>query len=160
VIREFRKEDYGARGYQALDPENHVWYFGNQRAQAVHLVLFVGMPVLLGLLKLLLSIVLLPLLLLGFGDTNRDDSPSHLHEVGCWVALARCSVADKPLVDLPSPRAAGVAPADPQSAADAAEPFAEIPSAITLRHAWFLAWLVWLFCGSGKPATAAGNVTS
>ena len=32
VIRELRTEDYGARGYEVLDPENHVWYFGNYRA--------------------------------------------------------------------------------------------------------------------------------
>ena len=32
VIRELRTEDYGARGYEFLDPENHVWYFGNYRA--------------------------------------------------------------------------------------------------------------------------------
>jgi uncharacterized glyoxalase superfamily protein PhnB len=31
VIRELRTEDYGARGYEVLDPENHVWYFGNYR---------------------------------------------------------------------------------------------------------------------------------
>jgi uncharacterized glyoxalase superfamily protein PhnB len=32
VIRELRTEDYGARGYEVLDIENHVWYFGNYRA--------------------------------------------------------------------------------------------------------------------------------
>lgn len=32
VIRELRTEEYGARGYEVLDPENHVWYFGNYRA--------------------------------------------------------------------------------------------------------------------------------
>ncbi len=32
VIRELRTEDYGARGYEVLDLENHVWYFGNYRA--------------------------------------------------------------------------------------------------------------------------------
>lgn len=32
VIRELRTEDYGARGYEVLDPENHVWYFGDYRA--------------------------------------------------------------------------------------------------------------------------------
>jgi uncharacterized glyoxalase superfamily protein PhnB len=34
IIRELRTEEYGARGYEALDPENHVWYFGNYRAGA------------------------------------------------------------------------------------------------------------------------------
>ena len=32
VIRELRTEEYGARGYEVLDPEDHVWYFGNYRA--------------------------------------------------------------------------------------------------------------------------------
>ena len=32
VVRELRTEDYGARGYEVLDPEGHVWYFGNYRA--------------------------------------------------------------------------------------------------------------------------------
>ena len=32
VIRELRTEEYGARGYEALDLEGHVWYFGNYRA--------------------------------------------------------------------------------------------------------------------------------
>lgn len=32
VIREIRTEDYGARGYEVLDIENHLWYFGNYRA--------------------------------------------------------------------------------------------------------------------------------
>ncbi len=31
MIRELRTEEYGARGYMALDPEDHVWYFGNYR---------------------------------------------------------------------------------------------------------------------------------
>jgi len=31
VIRPLQTEDYGARGYMALDPEGHVWYFGNYR---------------------------------------------------------------------------------------------------------------------------------
>lgn len=31
VLRPLRTEDYGARGYMALDPEGQVWYFGNYR---------------------------------------------------------------------------------------------------------------------------------
>lgn len=31
LVRPLRTEDYGARGYMALDPEDHVWYFGNYR---------------------------------------------------------------------------------------------------------------------------------
>ncbi len=32
LVRELRTEEYGARGYMVLDPEGHVWYFGNYRA--------------------------------------------------------------------------------------------------------------------------------
>ncbi len=31
VVRPLRTEDYGARGYMALDPEGHLWYFGDYR---------------------------------------------------------------------------------------------------------------------------------
>ena len=31
IIRELRTEEYGARGYMVLDPEGHLWYFGNYR---------------------------------------------------------------------------------------------------------------------------------
>lgn len=31
VVRELRTEEYGARGYMVLDPEDHLWYFGNYR---------------------------------------------------------------------------------------------------------------------------------
>ena len=31
VIRPLQTEEYGARGYMALDPEGHVWYFGDYR---------------------------------------------------------------------------------------------------------------------------------
>ena len=31
ITRPLQTEEYGARGYMALDPEGHVWYFGNYR---------------------------------------------------------------------------------------------------------------------------------
>lgn len=31
VMRPLQTEEYGARGYMALDPEGHIWYFGNYR---------------------------------------------------------------------------------------------------------------------------------
>jgi uncharacterized glyoxalase superfamily protein PhnB len=31
VVQELRTEEYGARGYMALDQEGHTWYFGNYR---------------------------------------------------------------------------------------------------------------------------------
>jgi uncharacterized glyoxalase superfamily protein PhnB len=34
VVRELRTEEYGARGYEVLDLENHSWYFGNYRPGA------------------------------------------------------------------------------------------------------------------------------
>ena len=34
MVRELRTEDYGARGYMVLDPEGHLWYFGNDRPGA------------------------------------------------------------------------------------------------------------------------------
>jgi uncharacterized glyoxalase superfamily protein PhnB len=34
VVRPLRTEEYGARGYMALDPEGHLWYFGDYRPGA------------------------------------------------------------------------------------------------------------------------------
>lgn len=31
LVRPLQTEDYGARGYMVLDPEGHLWYFGNYR---------------------------------------------------------------------------------------------------------------------------------
>lgn len=31
VVRPLQTEEYGARGYMALDPEGQLWYFGNYR---------------------------------------------------------------------------------------------------------------------------------
>ena len=31
IVRELRDEEYGARGYEARDPEGHLWYFGDYR---------------------------------------------------------------------------------------------------------------------------------
>ena len=31
IIRPLQDEEYGARGYMAVDPEGHMWYFGNYR---------------------------------------------------------------------------------------------------------------------------------
>jgi uncharacterized glyoxalase superfamily protein PhnB len=31
VIRPLQTEEYGARGYMVVDPEGHMWYFGNYR---------------------------------------------------------------------------------------------------------------------------------
>ena len=34
VVRPLRTEEYGARGYMVLDPEGHLWYFGDYRPGA------------------------------------------------------------------------------------------------------------------------------
>jgi uncharacterized glyoxalase superfamily protein PhnB len=34
IVRALQTEEYGARGYMALDPEGHLWYFGNYRPGA------------------------------------------------------------------------------------------------------------------------------
>ena len=34
IVRPLRTEEYGARGYMALDPEGHLWYFGDYRPGA------------------------------------------------------------------------------------------------------------------------------
>jgi uncharacterized glyoxalase superfamily protein PhnB len=34
IMRPLKTEEYGARGYMVLDPEGHVWYFGNYRPGA------------------------------------------------------------------------------------------------------------------------------
>lgn len=110
------------------------------RAETVHLGLFVGVPALLGLLKSLLGIVFLPFLLLSFGDTHRQTRASHLGEAACWVALAPCSVAEAEFIALPVlARAASEKPPDlaPRG------PLGELPTALTLRHLWFMLWLSW-----------------
>ncbi|HKE01815.1 MAG TPA: VOC family protein [Planctomycetota bacterium] len=34
IVRDVRDEPFGGRGYMALDPEGHSWYFGNYRPGA------------------------------------------------------------------------------------------------------------------------------
>jgi uncharacterized glyoxalase superfamily protein PhnB len=34
IVRELEDADYGSRGYQARDPEGHLWYFGTYRPGA------------------------------------------------------------------------------------------------------------------------------
>ena len=113
------------------------------RAEAVHLALLVLVPLLLGLLQLLLSIVFLPFLLLSFGDTNREDSPPHLRNPGCWVAMAPCAAAEASLIRLPTFGANSDPSRSPPPGSSDSEPFAELPTALTLRHLWFFIWLLW-----------------
>ena len=105
------------------------------RAQAVHLGLFVALPLALFWSHQLLDVALMPLPLLGFGD--HDDRspllPPHLQQPGCWLALATCGWAEQVLPGLPTQ----AVPEEP------AEPFLPLPTALTGRHLWFLLWLLW-----------------
>ena len=113
------------------------------RAEVVHLTLLVLIPLALGLVQLLLSIVFLPFLLLSFGDTNREDPPSHLRSPGCWIAMAPCAAAEAPLIRLPTFGSNPDPSRSQQSGSSDSEPFAELPTALTLRHLWFFIWLLW-----------------
>lgn len=116
------------------------------RAQATHLAVFVAVPLLAALARIGLGLVLLPFLLLGPG--NRDASLgaelAHLKRPGCWVMLASCPLADRALAALPvdpppeaAPELAPYGPPEP-------EPFLPVPQSFTVRHVWFVLWLVWL----------------
>lgn len=116
------------------------------RAQATHLAVFVAVPLLAALARIGLGLVLLPFLLLGSG--NRDASLgaelAHLKRPGCWVMLASCPLADRALAALPvdpppeaAPELAPYGPPEP-------EPFLPVPQSFTVRHVWFVLWLVWL----------------
>jgi hypothetical protein len=123
------------------------------RAQAVHLLLFVVLPVAAAAARAVWGVALLPLLLVGPGDRAESlaDGVAHLAEPGCWVVLAPCSVADLALVSprggggeavagaaLPGAGGVGVA-----AVAVEGEPFLPWPTALTLRHAWLGLWLLW-----------------
>ncbi len=116
------------------------------RAQVVHAVLFVLLPLLAATASFALGIVLMPFLLLGEGDRTvmLGTEARHLREPGCWVMLAPCSVADRTLFGLPwgggeAMSAATTSPTEPE-----VEPFLPIPETFTLRHAWYFGWLAWL----------------
>jgi hypothetical protein len=107
------------------------------RAQVSHLVVFAAIPALSALVQAAIGIVVLPFLLLGFGDRAHGIGIQihHLSSFGCWVMLASCSAADHAIMALP--QLAG------QSREVGAEPFFGIPSDINLRHVWFALWLGW-----------------
>lgn len=113
------------------------------RAQIAHLLLFVLVPLLSVLMRVMFAIVFMPFFLLGGGDRNVQlGAPmSHLHDPRCWIALAPCAAADRTLFTLGEtatpPRNAAVRPT-PSASANVVDP---LP--VTWRHAWFLAWLAW-----------------
>jgi hypothetical protein len=112
------------------------------RVQASHLAVFVLAPVAAAAVRAAIGVVLLPFLLVGFGDLERVGlaEVGHLRSAGCWVALAPCPLADLPLVALPLQGSAATS-ASPY--ARESEPFLPLPTDLTPRHAWFALWLGW-----------------
>lgn len=108
------------------------------RAEVSHLAIFAVLPMTSAILRAAVGIVLLPFLLVGFGDRTltTGGEVAHLSQWSCWVALAPCSVTDRTLVLLPGTARSRVAD-------DAPEPFLPPPSSLTLRHVWFVVWLAW-----------------
>ncbi len=113
------------------------------RAQVAHLAIFVAVPLAAWLAKALLGVVFLPFLLLSFGDTPQRTQASHLSPGPCWVMLMPCALAEVQV--LPLSRASAAGPVDQAAGSTATEvaPFLPMPSALTLRHAWFAVWLMW-----------------
>jgi hypothetical protein len=115
------------------------------RAQVVHLLLFVVLPAMAAAARTVLGVALLPLLLVGPGDrtVSLADGVAHLAEAGCWIALAPCSLADRVLHQPRSASADSPSPGATAAAAVEVEPLLPLPTAFTLRHAWFGLWLLW-----------------
>jgi hypothetical protein len=111
------------------------------RIQASHLVVFVALPLAIAGIRLFFGVVLLPFLLIGFGQTHVGAAQeiAHLRQPGCWIALAPCSLADRALWPLKSSSQASLAVEESSTV----EPFMPVPTSFTVRHAWFVAWLVW-----------------
>lgn len=110
------------------------------RAQLAHAAIFVVAPVLLGLGMLAVAIVFMPFFLVGEGAVNRTAGPdvSHLRDPHCWVVVAPCPLADRPVPGMPQ----WARPADP-AVSPGPEPFWEWPDVLTWRHVWFATWLAW-----------------
>lgn len=102
-----------------------------------------AIPLAIALVQVALGIVFLPFYLLGAGNRNVElaQAAMHLRDAECWVALAPCRIADKPLV--PLPWAGRVRGADHLPGSPEPEPFLPLPADLTARHVWFLVWLFW-----------------
>jgi hypothetical protein len=120
----------------------HLVWGAAWRAQASHLAIFALLPVIAAGVRLLLGLVLLPVLIVGFGDRQADGPTemSHLRQPGCWVALAPCPAASMALFPL---RRQVADPASGGPREGDVEPFFPLPSDFNLRHAWLVVWLVW-----------------
>ena len=97
------------------------------------------------LLQFAFGIVLLPFLLLSFGDrtTNFGGQVTHLSQPSCWLAVMPCSVADMTLFALPNHSSVPAETSSSASHSIDAEPFMPLPSSFTVRHFWFALWLLW-----------------
>lgn len=108
------------------------------RAQVAHLAIFALVPALAALVQMTLGVLLFPFLLVGFGDKEigAGTQVSHRASPGCWIVVMPCPVAERTVAHLPMLRE------EPQ-AEPSTEPFLPRPSDLTLRHIWFVLWLVW-----------------
>lgn len=110
------------------------------RAQAMHLIVFGVLPLLLAIGRIILMLVFLPFLLLSFG--NRNLSPTtgveHLRSPQCWVVLAPCAAAERTLFAFNRARATSPATGTADDSS-----LISMPAAFTWRHLWFVAWLLW-----------------
>lgn len=111
------------------------------RIQASHLVVFAVLPLAIAVVRLVFGIILLPFLLIGFGQTQVEAAGEigHLREPGCWIALAPCSLADRALW----PEDSSTDPLQIAKEPPDIEPFMPWPTSFTVRHGWFVLWLLW-----------------
>ncbi len=126
------------------------------RVQVSHIAAFVLLPAGAALARFSLGLVLLPMLLVGFGNRAHEGAAevSHLSSPSCWVALAPCAFADLALLSVSRSLRSGQA--DP-SLEPEREPFLPVPTEFTIRHGWFLLWVLWfiLFLVRRQRSSAA-----
>ena len=149
---------FGTNGgdFQIMNLLSLVWA-ALWRAQVSHLLVFAALPLLAFALRAALAFVLLPFLLLSFG--NRDAAIGaelgHLSTPSCWVALAPCPIADLTVLPFSRTSSSSSALSKPVSAnqspapsttpvkSEPPEAFLPMPTSVTVRHVWFAVWLAW-----------------
>jgi len=114
------------------------------RAQVSHLVVFAVVPLLAAILHAALGVILLPFLPDSFGDglVARGAQAAHLRQPSCWLMLAPCGVADRTVAPVPFMASSSDQPPATRSGVTV-EPFLPAPTALTVRHVWFVLWLAW-----------------
>lgn len=114
------------------------------RAEVTHLALFVVLPCAVLAARAVFGIALLPFLLVGASgrDASLTGEVRHLGEPACWVAVLPCSLADRALYE---PDASPTPSTQPSTGVPGTEPepFLPLPTSLTVRHAWFVLWLLW-----------------